>query len=460
MSLKPDVPQVLRDLGTIPKCWEDRSVIFFANLLSLFFGNRDGARLLSEEIRCVDSYGGRLLPVLGLIFGGSHNVLVLERTPDPALTEFFLQLGFDLPATEILTRTEFLELGRSLKDGDGADHPLLRRLGEEPAATLDGFVTDEAIARIAESLGKDTLSTPDGSHRGNNKLLLHQYLEQLGLPTFPTRLAENEREIAEALRALGGDGHRHAVIKSQIGASGIGLMKTPVGTTPRNLPKAFLHEGPCMVQGWLEPGIHGIESILSPSVQMCIGEETVHLYDLTEQILDPAASIHQGNEAHPAYLDEIPELKGELLHQAGEAARWLHRQGFRGVASTDFLVALDETGTSTVYVCEINARVTGATYPSILARHFHPHGSWRMRNLELSVAMEGRDLLDRLRNQGELFDPATQCGIIPVNFNLEADGRVSKGQFLAVSENLEECRHLLDTAREDLPVTWKYINDR
>lgn len=460
MPSTPDAPQVVQDLGTIPKCWDNRSVIFFANLLSLFFGNREGARLLSEEIRCVDSYGGRLLPVLGLIFGGSNNVLVLERTPDPALTEFFLQLGFDLPDTEIMTRTEFLELGRSLEDGNGANHPLLSRLRGEPASILDGFVTDEAIARIAETLGKGTLSTAGGSHRGNNKLLLHQHLQQLGLPTFPTRLAENEREIADALRFLGGEGHRHAVIKAQIGASGIGLMKTPVGMPPEKLPKAFLHEGPCMVQGWLEPGIHGIESILSPSVQMCIGEESVHLYDLTEQILDPAASIHQGNEAHPSYLDEIPDLKSELLRQAGEAGRWLHGQGFRGVASTDFLVALDEAGASTVYVCEINARVTGATYPSVLARHFQPHGSWRMRNLELSVAMEGQDLLDCLNNQGELFDPETRRGILPVNFNLEPDGRVSKGQFLAVSGNLEDCRHLLDTAREDLPVTWNYTHDR
>ena len=69
-------------------------------------------------------------------------------------------------------------------------------------------------------------------------------------------------------------------------------MKTSVETPPKDLPEAFFHEGSCMVQGWLEPGIHDVESIFSPSVQMFVGDDTIHLYDLTEQLLDPVESIH------------------------------------------------------------------------------------------------------------------------------------------------------------------------
>ena len=66
MAAFPEPPalQVIPTRGKTPHCWENRSVIFVANLLSLFFGNREGARLLEAETPCVDSYGGRLLPAL------------------------------------------------------------------------------------------------------------------------------------------------------------------------------------------------------------------------------------------------------------------------------------------------------------------------------------------------------------------------------------------------------------
>lgn len=453
-------PRVVHGLGQTPNCWEQRSVIFFANLLSLFFGNRGGARLLEEEIRWVDSYGGRLLPVLGLIFGGKDNVLVLERPPEPALEAFFGKLGLALPKLETLTRSGFLELSRSLKHGNRVGEAFLDRIRREPAGMVDGFVTDKAIGRIAAELGKETLATPDGSHRGNNKLLLHQHLERAGLPTFPTRLAASCREIPAAIKALKRDGYRHAVIKAQIGASGIGLLKTPTDHSPDDLPSAFFHEGACMVQAWLEPGVHDIAGTLSPSVQIFLSRETAHLYDLTEQILDPAATIHQGNESPPPYLERFPQLADELLSQAGEVADWLHRQGYQGAASVDFLVTIDSRDATTVHVCEINARVTGATYPSVLARHFRPRGAWRMRNLELAEPMTGDRLLEGLRKHGELFDPGDSRGIIPVNFNLDSSGLVRKGQFLAVAGETPECRHLLDTARGDLPVIWDYTHDR
>lgn len=446
-------PPVIRTRGETPNGWEDRSVIFFANLLSLFFGNRGGARELEREIRCVDSYGGRLLPMLGLVFGGGNNVLVLEREPEPALTAFFEQLGLDLPRTEILSRADFLDLGTH-------DHPLLCRLQDEPAAWLDGFVTDDVIDRIAASLGKRTLSSPEGSHRGNNKLLLHQHLEAAGLPVFPTHLAASGEEIPAALESLRREGYDAAAIKAQIGASGIGLRKVRTTENPDALDEAFFHEGPCMVQAWLGQGAGDIETVLSPSVQMFLHERAAYLYDLTEQILDSEASVHQGNEAPPPYLDAHPGLEDELLRQAAEAARWLHRQGYRGAASTDFLVTIDRDGSRTAYVCEINARVTGATYPSVLARHFHPHGAWRMRNLELAVPLAGEILLDKLRDHGELFDRDRGSGILPVNFNLDPDGRVRKGQFLAIGATVDECRTLLDATRHELPVSWDYTHDR
>ena len=213
-----------------------------------------------------------------------------------------------------------------------------------------------------------------------------------------------------------------------------------------------------MVQAWLQPGEHGVEGILSPSVQIFVHDEAAYLYDVTEQILEE--SIHQGNESPPPYFPEIPGIERELTRQAGLAARWLHQQGYRGPASADFLVTIGGDGGFTVYVCEINARVTGATYPSVLARHFHPQGAWRMRNFELAVPLEGEVLLEKLRTHGELFDPKLRTGILPVNFNLDPAGLVLKGQFLAIADELPACRRLLDIGRHDLPIAWNYTRDR
>lgn len=453
----PHDPPVIASLGYSPDCGKDQSVIFVANLLSLFFGNREGARLLEDEISCVDSYGGRLLPILGLIFGGDDNVLVLERQPDPALVGLFESLGLKLPQIEILTRQEFITLGNQLENGV-TDHPLIEKLRRHSAGIVDGYVTDETIASLAIALGKHTLSTPEGSHRGNNKLLLHQHLETLGLPVFPTELANNVSEVATALGSLRAAGHRSAGVKSQIGATGIGLIKLPTDTAAPEVPCAFFYEGPCMVQAWLEPGNHGVESVLSPSVQMFLQEDAIHLYDLTEQILKD--SIHQGNESPPPYLGALPKLKAELLRQAGMASIWLHRQGYRGAASTDFLITCHMGGSFTAYVCEINARVTGATYPSILARHFHPHGAWLMHNLELATPLSGEALLEKLRTHDELFRLDRSSGILPINFNLDPDGLVRKGQFLAIADELDACHRLLNTSRHDLPIAWSYTRDR
>ena len=455
-----DIPLVIPTQGYTPNCWENRSVIFFANLLSLFFGNRGGAKLLEDEISCVDSYGGRLAPVLGLIFGGGENVLVLERKPDPALTDFFRSIGLRLPRLEILPRNAFLSLGELLSRGQAAGHPLLDRLMIERAEILDGFVTDETIALLAATLGKRTLSSLSGSHRGNNKLLLHEHLESTGLPVFPTHLANNTGEVAAALNKFRSEGRRHAVAKSQIGASGIGLVRLATDKTPERLPDAFFHEGPCMVQAWLEPGSDGIREVLSPSVQLFLNEDSAYLYDVTEQILSAHESVHEGNESPPTYLDDFTGLLRELFRQAGEAARWLHRQGYRGAASVDFLLTMLDDGSFVAYVCEINARVTGATYPSVIARHFRPRGAWRMRNLRLTTPLPGALLLEKLQAHTELFSKDTGRGILPVNFNLEPDGLVRKGQFLAIAEDVPSCRELLEIARHDLPVAWDYTRDR
>jgi hypothetical protein len=247
------------------------------------------------------------------------------------------------------------------------------------------------------------------------------------------------------------------VLRSQIGASGIGMFRLHDLDRPESFPEIpgyFFYEGPCLVQGWFEPGILGIRRLRSPSTQLFVNESHVYAFDMTEQILS-RESIHQGNESPPAYFAEFPGLREETMRQAREVGRWLHGTGYRGTASIDWLIVEREgQAQPDVFVCEVNARVTGATYPSLLARHFHPTGAWLLRNLRLRVPLCSEDLLQMFEIPGHLYRRGDRKGIIPLNVNFGADGLVHKGQFLCIGETTDECHRFLNLAEQDLPVHW------
>ncbi len=437
-------------------------MVFFANLIALFYGNEAETAALAKEVGNIDSYGGRLIPVLDLLFSGGENCLVLEREPDASLCAYFEgSLNLRLPELRLMPHETYQAFGRSFEVHQDQAESILSGLRETSARLVDGYVTDPILTMIARHLEKETASTFAGSHSGNNKWLLHQHLEKAGLPVPLTEIAQTIEETPACLERLAKAGFRHAVLKSQIGASGIGIQKVPIDGTDRAcIQKMLFYEGPCMVQGWLEPGVHGIRSIKSPSVQLFLDHERVCLYDLTEQILS-CESVHEGNESPPPYLrSDEDNGRCELLRQAEIAARWLHGQGYRGTASVDFLlVQRDDECTPEVYVCEINARVTGATYPSVLARHFHPGCHWLMRNLKFTNPIPSEHLLQLLDKAGHLFTGGDEEGILPINFNLEPSGLVAKGQFLCIGDSSESCHRLLTLGEEDLPIDWDYVRD-
>ncbi len=437
----------------------DRNVVFVANLLALFFGNEAETEALRREVGEIDSYGGRLIPILDLLFrGDGENHLLLERAPDASLCEYFSsELGLSLPKVEQLPHDDYLTFS-----GASAD----RRLAvwrQIAADWLDGYVTDACLTGLAGHLGKRTLSTQQASRYGNDKVRLHRHLESEGLPTFATELVNSAEQIPAACLRLAAQGYSAAALRSPIGASGIGMMKVDFDGPPSTIADHFFNEGACLLQGWIESGRNGVANILSPSVQLFLDDDGVQLYDITEQILS-GDSVHEGNEAPPPWLDNAESsaqfTRDELLRQAEVAARWLHAQGYRGTGSVDFIVAEKEDAErSEVFVCEINARVTGATYPALLARHFNPGGVWLLRNLRLSAPLPGDQLLTMLRSPGHLYQRGEVSGILPMNFNFGKDGLIHKGQFLCLGRDRKGSRHCLDLAKLNLPVSMQSERD-
>ncbi len=449
--------------GQLPPLW-NRQVAFFANLLALFYGNELQTDALRDEVGEIDSYSARLIPIMNLLFHDSQNLLVLEREPDVSLCNYLKNdLGLSLPHLEVLPHQEYAEIGIQItKAQELRPASYLEQIEKLNIEWIDGYVTDETITGIAHHTGCKTITTKDASRDGNNKLKLHQFLIEAGLPAFETVLAESPLDIQPCAQELHRRGYRAAVIRAQIGASGIGMMRlhdlSNLGALPE-IPPYFFFEGACLVQGWLEPGIKEIEKIRSPSTQLFVNDTTVYAYDMTEQILSQE-SIHQGNISPPPYLNDWPGLREETMRQAEQVGRWLQCTGYRGTASIDWLV-VEKTGQSEleVIVCEINARVTGATYPSLIARHFLPEGAWLLRNLRLRSPTSTEDLLKMFDEPGHLFYPDKKAGIIPLNLNFGSDNRVHKGQFLCLAETTDACQKYLQLAEQDLPVQWDSDRD-
>jgi len=445
--------------GQLPAFW-DRNVIFFANMQSIFYDNHGGLERLKQQVTGVETYGGRLIPIINLIFRGDNNLLVLERPPDQTLIRYFEKdLGLSLPNMAILSHSVYDSL---LNQGDKLIRdeisPTLTTIHQHNATWVDGFVSDNVLMDLAKALNKPTISSLAGGKRGNNKLLLHNNLSEKGYPVFDTIPAPSPDDVPTCIATLRKKGYKKAVVKAQIGASGIGMtnLSTNSGNT-NSIPEHFFFEGPCLVQGWLDETVKNIRHMGSPSIQMFLDDSTASLYDITEQILN-ADSIHEGNLSPPPYFSKEDLVYEELFRQAAAAGSWLHEQGYRGTASVDFLV-VEHCGSVEVRVCEINARITGATYPSVIARHFLPHDAWLMRNVRFAMPLKDTNLLKVLDQAGYLFHPDMQKGVLPINFNLNEDGRVQKGQFLFLGKNLDECLSMLKQIESILPLSWHYDRD-
>ncbi len=445
-----NLPKIRRRPGHLPAFW-NRSAVYVANILALFFGNQDETEDLRDTVGTIESYGGRLVPILNLLFQGRQNLLVLEREPvAPLLNYFEKDLKLRLPEIHIAPKLIYQTIPKPHENIPSELEAFLKHIAKFPAEWIDGFVVDQNLERIAEGCEKRLISSPQGSRRGNNKYLLHQYLSNQNLPLFDTQIAHEASDLEKCLDELQLLGYRQAVVKAQVGASGIGMQRVDLPFI-QSIPDYLFYEGPCLVQGWLDETLPGVHILGSPSVQIFVGEDTVDLYDLTEQILS-RESVHEGNIAPPPSLAGEEESQNELFRQAGIGAQWLYEQGYRGTASADFHI-IERDGQIEIRLCEINARITGATYPALLARYFKPDGAWVMRNVRFNTLPSSQEILDSLERHGLCFQPNDASGIIPINLNPKNDNSIAKGQFLALGNTVEECEEVFKqiSAIESIP---------
>lgn len=173
-------PEVKIMPGKLPPFW-DRNVIFFCNIHSIFYENKEEASELLKQITGLPSYGGRVISILNLLFRGGPNKILVETAPEPSLLDYLSgDLRLSLPAFDVLDYRGYRELVGKLQAGDGAAiDPTVEALRSQPASWVDGFVTDAVLVEVAAKLNKRTIGTLAGSKNGNNKYLIYKrYLEK------------------------------------------------------------------------------------------------------------------------------------------------------------------------------------------------------------------------------------------------------------------------------------------
>lgn len=82
-----------------------------------------------------------------------------------------------------------------------------------------------------------------------------------------------------------------------------------------------------------------------------------------------------------------------------------------------------------------------------------------MRNIRFARPLKDTSLLKMLGQAGYLFRPGMQEGVLPINFNLNEDGSVEKGQFLCLAKSVDDCLLMLQQIESMLPLSWHYDRD-
>lgn len=443
-------PEPIVAIGRLPTPWPLGSV-FVGNLDCIFFGDQGKTSQLIANVTGFHGYGSRLLPILGLLFRGD-NLLLLQEAPDATLAGYFSRT-LKLPLPDIA----LIDIPPGCATAPDPSPQMMDRIRHHRATLMDGYVTDPYLEQLAADCGKTLVNSHQACRDANDKVLLFRFLTDTGMPIFDGGETDLTGGTAQRFAALKKMGYQRAVVRAPIGASGFGMSIVDLAGD-RTIPTDLCAGGTVLIQGWIEERRMGVTDLSSPSVQFFAGPAgQITLYELTDQLLS-RHSVHEGNMAPPAGPAADPAIREELIRQAKIVAGWVAEVGFNGPGSIDFLVG-HRHGIPFVNVCEVNARVTGATYPSLLALSLNPGGGWLMRNMVFGPCLTVGQFLDHLEHQGLLFLPGKNHGILPINLARTANGQISKCQLLFLAPDGSLCQQMVADFPSHLPTHCRFDRD-
>jgi hypothetical protein len=158
-------PEVKIMPGQLPPFW-DRNVIFFCNIHSIFYDNKEETSELLKQITGLQSYGGRVISILNRLFRGGPNKILVETAPEPSLLDYLSgDLRLSLPAFDVLDNRGYRELvGEAPGQGRRRDRSDRRSI-EKPARVVGGRLCHRRRSRR----GRGQIKQADDQHAGGKQ---------------------------------------------------------------------------------------------------------------------------------------------------------------------------------------------------------------------------------------------------------------------------------------------------
>jgi len=249
--MNPSAIDIVSDHRRMPPLHRG-GALYLGNLYAIFYGDGSRTRELMGRVSGFFGYGGRLLPIVDLLYPQGPNLLLLEQIPDPPLLDLLGgHLALSLPRFEVIEP----EQASTFEQGLASRPDLLPQAGIQPGFWIDGFVADAELERLGHHFGLRPATTCIASRHANDKSRLRLFLESQGLPRFDGGLVHNLEDVARMGIQLRGMGYRRAALRAAIGASGFGFWPVDLeGGDPLPDPPHLFEHGPAQLEGRLAPG--------------------------------------------------------------------------------------------------------------------------------------------------------------------------------------------------------------
>jgi hypothetical protein len=391
-----------------------------AELQALHRGNEhydQRALLLAErgDLVCVlgtldDTYV-RYLEELGLGPGAEH-VVAVGTDPGPAASELSL--------TQLLLRDD-RAMARIAEHGV-ADRPV--RL-EPFTAGCDEL---ELAQRLGGVLGRevDLLGEPVATERAGRKDLQRRWAQELGIPLAegetvvldpasdgtPASVAPLRSAITRRLRA----GER-VLVRGCVGASG---SATRIVAGEEQLASVLSWAAARPEATYLVDRLYPIGP--SPNILVFVAPEgPVRFVGATDQVLD--ANLHHAGNRFPSGA----LLVDEMIAHAEALGHHLRDRGYAGWTGCDFCEYMDPaTGEPRLFFAELNARINGASYPTVAAGRLAASSDRPMAFVSGYVTTGARSFVELAGRLGSrLLRPGGGPGTLPYNTGCLAHGYCS-----------------------------------
>ncbi len=343
---------------------------------------------------------------MNLLLCRKQDFLILRQIPDSFYLQYLQGLGISIPA--ILTPGE-VDPVTPISELVLKDETLLNKL-RELSQLNETYLLPYAITRLEEEIASKTglrlIGAPSRVNAViNDKIYNRKIAADLGFPVCKGRVCNSAAEITEVFDELTKQPpfFDKVIIKEPYGASGKGLY---IVDDPERLKILILRlarftrnqpDAQWLVEGWYPKQADlNYQIYVSP-------EGAIDVFSVKEQLLRD--SVYIGSRIPPE-LD--PAIINQVNQCGTQIGKYLHREGFYGVAGVDAIVTSEG---NLIPIIEINGRFTLSTYISflgpilgevkVLARYFRLMTDFNADYQTITAILERLGLLyHRDRNEG------------------------------------------------------------